>query len=127
MKTNSIIPHTSQPKQPIPLVLPATPRPSNPCSCGCSKVHPVLSDNSAHYAAWHCTECDRFRGWIKKPKNLTAQQADDELISKLLACGRLNDWEFWFCQSIKDVKNRSPKQKAKLREIASQAGMGGDR
>jgi hypothetical protein len=127
MKRTFIIPQASQPKQTIPLISPHTPKPSNPCSCGCSEVQAELSKNSTHYAAWHCCECRRFRGWIPKSTNLTAHQAENELISKLLASEKLNDWELGFCESIKNQKNRSPKQKQKLREIAERLGLTGQR
>jgi hypothetical protein len=119
MKRTFIIPQTSQPKQAIPLISPHTPKPSNPCSCECLEVQAVLSDNTTHYASWRCTSCERFRGWIPKPTSLTAQQTEDELINRLLASEKLNDWELGFCESIKNQKNRSPKQKQKLREIAA--------
>jgi hypothetical protein len=56
---------------------------------------------------------------VPKPANLTAQHAENELISRLLGSGSLNDWKLGFCESIKNQKNRSPKQKQKLREIAA--------
>lgn len=114
-----------EPKQATPLVLPSTPKPSSPCGCGCSEVRAVLSENSTHYASWHCTDCDRFRGWVRKPTRLTAARSEDELIDALLASGRLNDWEIRFCQSIKRLKNRTPGQKEKLREIVENLGLGG--
>ena len=80
MQYKFIIPQGSQPKQAIPQVLPSTPKPSKPCSCGCNELQEVLSDNSTHYTSWRCTECDRFRGWIPKPTNLTVTQAENELI-----------------------------------------------
>ena len=128
MNTVPIITQTSQLKQVTPLISPSTPKPSSPCSCGCSEVRALLSDNSTHYAAWRCTECRRFRGWIPKPTNLTAQQTENELISGLLASGKLNNWELGFCQSLKGQKKRSPKQKEKLHAIASKyAEKGGTR
>ncbi len=125
MYRKSIITQGTQPKQAIPLVLPSTPEPSNPCGCGCIEVRAVLSENSTHYASWHCTDCDRFRGWIPKPTNLTATQTEDEQIDRLLACGRLNDWEIGFCQSIKRLKIQTPGHKEKLREITENLGLGG--
>lgn len=124
MKLKYIIPQGSQPKQAIPLVLPSTPKPSSPCGCGCSEVRTILSENSIHYASWRCVECDRFRGWIPKPTSLTAQQTSDELIDKLLASGKLNDWELGFCQSLKSQRKYSPRQKEKLRAIANRLGQG---
>jgi hypothetical protein len=121
MKEKTIIPQGLQPKQavsPIPLVLPSTPRPSKPCSCGCSEVKAVPSGNSTHYARWNCCNCARFRGWIPKPTNLTATQTSDELIDKLLASGHLNDWEIGFCQSLKSQKKRNFRQREKLCQIA---------
>jgi hypothetical protein len=122
MNRRIIIPQALQPKQTIALVLPSTLKPSFPCNCGCSEVRGELSENSTHYAAWHCTECGRFRGWIPKPTTLTAQHAENELISRLLASENLNDWKLGFCESLKNQKNRSPKQKQKLREIALKLG-----
>jgi hypothetical protein len=120
-----IIPQGSQIKKAIPLVLPSTPKPSSPCSCGCTEVRAELSHNSTHYAAWRCTECGRFRGWIPKPKTLTALQAENELIRKLLDSGKLNDRELEFCQSIKGQKKLSPRQRLKLEEIAKRLGFDG--
>lgn len=125
MQHRFIIPQGSQPKQAIPLVLPSTPRPSSPCSCECSKVHAVLSDNATHYASWRCIGCDRFRGWIPKPSTLTAQQTEDELIDRLLSSDLLNPWEREFCLSLKGQTKRSPKQREKLREIAENLGLNG--
>jgi hypothetical protein len=123
MKHTIIIPQASQPKQAIPLVLPSTPKPSFPCDCGCSETQAVSSGNSTHYASWHCTECGRFRGWVAKPTNLTAQQVENELISRLLASEKLNDWEHRFCQNLKDLRKRSPRQKETLQKIASRKGV----
>lgn len=125
MKPESIITQGSQPKQAIPLILPCTPRPSGVCSCGGSDFRAELSHNSTHYAAWRCTGCKRFRGWIPKPTSLTALQAENELIRKLLDSGKLNDWELGFCQSIKEQRKRSPKQKEKLAQIAKRLGFDG--
>jgi hypothetical protein len=125
MHRSFIIPQASQPTPATPLISTHTPKPSFPCSCGCSEVLLKLSENSTHYAAWHCTECNRFRGWVPKPSNLTAQHAENELISRLLASGSLNDWELGFCESLKNQKNRSLKQKQKLREIAKRLGLTG--
>lgn len=125
MHCKFIIPQGSQPKQAIPLVLPSTQKPSSPCGCGCSEVKAVPSGNSTHYARWNCCNCERFRGWVPKPTNLTATQAEDELIDRLLACGRLNDWEIGFCRSLKGQKKRSPRQKEKLQEIAKRLRLNG--
>jgi hypothetical protein len=123
MKRDFIISQASQPKQALPLVLPSTPKPSFPCDCGCVEVQAVLSDNATHYASWRCTECNRFRSWIPKPTSLTAQQSENELIDRLLASEKLNDWELGFCQSLKDQRKRSPRQKETLQKIASRKGV----
>jgi hypothetical protein len=125
MNRKNIITQGSQPKQAIPLVLPSTPRPSGACSCGCSEVRAELSHNSTHYAAWRCTECDRFRGWIPKPPNTTATQTENELIDKLLTSGKLTAWELQFGESLKEYRKRSPKQKEKLAQIAKRLGFDG--
>ena len=121
MKHNIDVLHSLQPnqepKQAIPLVLPSTPKSFSPCGCGCSEVHAVLSENATHYASWQCTGCDRFKVWIPKPTNLTATQTENELIDRLLASGKLNDWEIGFCRRLRGQRKRSPKQKAKLVEI----------
>jgi hypothetical protein len=80
MQYRFIITQSSQPEQPIPLIIPSTPRPASPCGCGCNEVLSIISDNTTHYASWRCVECDRFREWIPKPTNLTATQAENELI-----------------------------------------------
>jgi hypothetical protein len=117
-----IIPQASKPKQAITLVLPSTPKPSNPCECGCLEVKAVASGNTKHYARWNCCNCARFRGWVRKPTNLTATQTENELIDVLLASGRLNNWEIRFCRSIKGRKERSPRQREKLLQIANRLG-----
>jgi hypothetical protein len=123
MKHKIIVPQSPQPKQAIPLVLPTTSKPASPCSCGCSEVLALLSDNTTHFAAWRCRRCDRFRGWIPKPKTMSAQQTENELIKTLLASEKLNDWEIWFCLDIKGLKKRHPNQRAKLQEIAKRLGV----
>jgi hypothetical protein len=123
-----IIPQVSQPKQAIPLVLSSTPKPSSPCGCGCLEVKAVPRGNTKHYARWNCCNCERFQGGVPKPTNLTATQAENELIDTLLASGRLNNWEIGFCQSVKGLKTRNIKQRAKLQEIATRhAAQGGYR
>lgn len=101
------------------LILSSTPKPSGSCNCGCSEVVSVLCDNNIQYASWRCTQCQQFRGWIPKPATLTAQETENALIEKLLASGRLNDWEYGFCQSLKENRKRSPKQRDKLHAIAN--------
>ncbi len=64
---------------------------------------------------------------MAKPANLTALHTENELINRLLASEKLNDWELGFCERITTVKNRSPKQKQKLREIAERLGLPGQR
>ncbi len=57
--------------------------------------------------------CDRF---IRNYEILGDEKA---LINNLLTSRKLKSWELRFCERITTVKNRSPKQKQKLREIAA--------
>jgi hypothetical protein len=127
MQYELIVPQASKQNQAIPLVLPSTPKPSSPCGCGCSEVKAVPSGNTKHYARWNCCNCARFRGWVRKPTNLTATQAENKLIDTLLASGRLNNWEIGFCQSVKGQKERTPRQKRKLEEISKRLGISANR
>src|SRR3569832_470619 len=122
MKRNTIVTQRLQSSQPIPLILSSTPKPSGSCSCGCSEVHAQLCDNTVHYASWRCVECRSFRGWVPKPTNLTAKHDEDKLIEALLSSGLLNNWESTFCQSLKEHRKRSPRQREILQAIAKKLG-----
>lgn len=127
MKLKHIIAQCTQPKQAIPLAVPSTPKHSIPCSCGCIKVKAVPNGNTEYYARWNCCNCARFRGWIRKPTSLTAQQTENELIGRLLTSGKLTAWEIGFCHSVKGQKKRSPRPKRKLEEISKRLGISANR
>jgi hypothetical protein len=123
MHRKSIIPQGTQPKQAISLVFSYPPKLSSFCVCKCLKVKAVYSSKTIHYARWNCCNGERFRGWVPKPTNLTATQAENQLIDKLLASGRLNNWEIGFCWSVKGQKERGRRPLEKLEAIATRLGI----
>lgn len=110
--------YKKQNSETLVLVASQTRKPTSQCRCGSTQVKGVLSGNSTHYGKWNCSNCDRFRRWIENPQTATRRASENQIIDRLLATGHLNDWEIQFCQSIRDRKKRSPKQKEKLQKIA---------
>ncbi len=74
-----------------------------------------------HYASVRCAECDRFIRWLPHPQNHEAHGDENALIDRLLSCDRLNAWERKFCQSLKGLRKRSPRQRLKLLQIAERS------
>jgi len=87
-------------------------------SCN-SQTFTLGSGTATHYASLRCSECDRFIRWLPHPKTYEAHGDENVLIDKLIACDQLNPWERKFCLSIKNLKKRTPKQRAKLNQIAN--------
>jgi len=86
--------------------------------CGC-QTFVMGAGTQTHYASLRCSECDRFIRWLPHPKTYEAHGDENALIDRLLACGRLNNWEVKFCINIRPLKKRHPNQKAKLQELGN--------
>jgi hypothetical protein len=95
-----------------------------PCSsCGSIEVRFKPSETS-HHGSWHCSQCEAFRGWVRKPENVARVEQENQLIDKLLErSDGLTSWERLFLKSVKETRKRSPKQRQKLNLIASRLGV----
>ena len=95
------------------------------CQCG-GKGFFVKENNSfsPHYGSYRCNSCGCFLEWVPSPATVKRREVRHKLISQLLQCKGLTDWEKRFLNSVATQKKLSPKQLTALGKIAIRMEVG---
>jgi ssDNA-binding Zn-finger/Zn-ribbon topoisomerase 1 len=105
---------------------PASPPTDYLCpACGCDRhKREIMGNESKHYAAARCVQCNSFLKWLPNPQNQEKRDRRSRLIGKWLANPKLNinHWERSFLSSIQKLKSLSPKQSENFEKIYARLG-----
>ena len=96
------------------------------CRADCFAIIEKLAETSQHYAKLRCGSCGRCVRFLEKPATTERRRFNGYRIAKLLSMIDLLDaWERRFITSIATQTKLSPRQQAKLDELAAACGIGG--
>lgn len=90
-------------------------------NCGHNNEQFQLTPELTHYGKVLCGTCGRFVRWEKKPETV-AKLAENADKLEFLRKQKLTDWESGFVLSLEKQGRPSPKQQAKLDEVADRYG-----
>jgi len=83
----------------------------------------TLTPELTHYGKVLCGTCGRFIRWEKKPETVEKMIENADKLA-FLRDRKLPEWEAGFILSLEKTGRPSPKQQAKLDEIADRYGYG---
>jgi hypothetical protein len=96
------------------------------CETNCCTIVEPLREGSLHYAKLRCGSCGRCLRFLEKPATTERRRFNGYRIAKLLSMIDLLDgWERKFITGIAAQKKLSPRQQAKLDQLAAACGIGG--
>lgn len=78
----------------------------------------VRTPDGPHHGKTLCVECGRFLRWEKKPETLSRETENRVSLERLAALPGLTAWERGFLASLKKQRKFSPKQQARLLDLA---------
>ena len=91
-------------------------------TCEHAEYDLVPTPELTHYGKYVCRSCHGFLGWAKKPATLEREKRNAAILA-LLEPKPLTEWEKGFVLSLmKQGTHFSPKQQARLDEMASKYG-----
>jgi hypothetical protein len=83
----------------------------------------VLTPETIHHGKQVCADCGAFLRWLPKPETVERAKRNHEVMAKLKAVP-LTEWAKGFLLSLeKQGAHFSPKQQAKLDELAREKGI----